>query len=120
MKIKNSEELLNTGVMGETNVWMREIAVQIARLNETIAGINEGIRLLVPPADEDEQPELYAEPKQTDADIEEQVKRHDEIMAQPISDPEKFTRCNICEKEVPRNPMMAVGESTICYDCIPF
>ena len=40
MKIKNSEEILNTGVMGDTHVWMREIAAQIARLNETLTVLN--------------------------------------------------------------------------------
>ena len=44
MKIKNSEEILNTGVMGDTHVWMREIAAQIARLNETLTVLNANIR----------------------------------------------------------------------------
>src|SRR5208283_880320 len=54
------------------------------------------------------------DPEVTDESLAAERERHEAAMAIPVSDPEKFTRCEICEKEVPRLPCLAVGESTIC------
>ena len=38
----------------------------------------------------------------------------DELKKQPVSDPEKFIRCDWCGME------MLKGDGTICDDCCPF
>ena len=103
---------------GTVEFWLREIAAQLADLNE-------GVRLLVPkpsaPRPEEPQPcEAEEESEWTPEQAQAEQERHRAAMAVPVSDPEQFTRCAICEKEVPRPASFAVGESTICNDCIPF
>ena len=56
----------------------------------------------------------------TDEVLTAKADRHKSAMAVPVSDPEKFTRCEDCEKEVPRPPGCAIGESTTCDECMPF
>ena len=60
------------------------------------------------------------EPEYYDEDIVKENNRHTDAMAQPVSDPDKFTRCDICEKEFPRPSGCSVGETAICDYCIPF
>jgi hypothetical protein len=70
---------------------------------------------------EQEQPQDgMIDPIVTDKDVAAQVARHKAAMAVPVSDPDKFTRCDVCEKEIPRPEWCKVGESTICDACIPF
>ena len=112
----NSNEIRRKG--GTVEFWLREIAAQLADLNE-------GIRLLVPkpsaPRPEEPQPCVTEEESErTPEQAETEQERHRAAMAVPVSDPEKFTRCSACEKEVPRPEWSAVGNSIVCDDCIPF
>lgn len=55
-----------------------------------------------------------------DKKIAESRRKFEELLAQPTSDPEKFTRCTICGNEIPRPSHLPIGELSICDDCIPF
>lgn len=70
-----------------------------------------------------EPPEPYS-PSPQDTHEDEQAAQedaqHEAAVAAPVSDPEKFTRCNICTKEIPRPAWCEVGQTIICDDCIPF
>ena len=94
--------------------YLREIAAQLAELNQNI-------KLLRPIETE---VEMYASTTEAyeaeDEDLKEQKRQFQELLASPTSDPDKYVRCYQCGKEVERPEYSEIGETSICDDCIPF
>jgi hypothetical protein len=93
-----------------------EIAAQLSELNENI-------KLLAPEEEVPESPEeSYEHIYVADTEqIDEEKRKLAELLAQPVSDPEKFVRCSDCAKEIERPSWLEVGKNTIiCDSCIPF
>lgn len=111
----NSDEIRGTNY-GEVS-YLREIAAQLAELNQNI-------KLLRPqeePKDEVEiTPEAAYAYEQEDESLKEQRIEFEELLKSPTSDPKKFVRCDTCGKEVDRPEWCDIGENIICDQCIPF
>lgn len=73
------------------------------------------VEFVAPREDED-----IVDPNWSDEDIAKQKQEHAELLARPVSDPEKFTRCMDCGEEMPRWTGSKDGELGICDKDFPF
>ena len=92
--------------------YLREIAAQLAELNQNIK--------LLRPVDEEMSVAATEAYEAEDEDLKEQKSQFQELLASPTSDPEKYVRCGECAKEVDRPDWVKIGEIIICDNCIPF
>lgn len=96
----------------QLNFMLSEIAAQLAELNQNI-------KLLAPSDIEIQHRAVELDIAEIDQ-IKAQRAAHEALVNAPVSDPENFTRCDWCAKEVPRPDGCAIGKTITCVDCVPF
>lgn len=112
MKALSSIEAMTVAISAGHLEMFIEIAAQLAELNQNIK--------LLPPSKEEIQHRAVELDMEEEEQIREQRRRSTEVLHRPTRDPERFTRCSSCLKEVSRPEWCEVGQLITCDDCIPF
>jgi hypothetical protein len=129
MNAEEIRELLNKRLNGDVTKYTTSEAIQaaysrysvtfLAEIAAQLADINQNIKLLAPSNEEIQHRAVELDIAE-DERIKTQRAAHEALVNAPVSDPEKFTRCDWCAKEVPRPDGCAVGKTITCSDCVPF